>query len=84
MSTDVVRRKLLAGLSELKVVDLLGTPESVMTQAGPCGRPLPHVRSLAYFLGHPSLHTGRGWDDAYLLVHFDQNGTCVATEITGC
>ena len=81
MARDLVSAHLPSGMTESSVVAMLGPPDTTRQGHDACGRTLPHSRALSYFVGHPA--DGR-YDDAYVLVHLDEQGLVVAAEVTGC
>ena len=80
MSRDIIKRVIRPGMSENRVVALLGPPERVGDRRGPGGDQLPNRRIYEYSIGS---WTFQSMDDAFLYVHIDPSDHVVMAEIYG-
>ena len=84
MSRDLVRRVIRPGMSEKRVVELLGPPDFARDTRGPGGEHLADRRIYQYRLGGWNwLWIGQRMDDAFVYVHIDQSDHVVMAEIYG-
>jgi hypothetical protein len=81
MVLDLVTNHLPTGLSQQEVEKLLGSPDKIITAPDSGGiRPLG-VKTYVYKIGSWTHY--KGFDDAFVYVHLDEDGKVIKAEING-
>ena len=78
MADDVVRNRVLPGMSSGQVADLLGEPDDTWLKR--TGQRVKGEKTLVYYIGSWSFE---GMDDAFVCVHVDESGKVIEAEIYG-
>lgn len=81
MALDLVTEHLTPGLSQSDVKALLGLPDNIITGEDPGGKVPLGDKTYKYKLGSWTYY--KGFDDAFVYVHFDTNGFLIRSEING-
>lgn len=78
MADDVVRNRVLPGMSSGQVEDLLGAPDDTWLKR--TGHRVKGEKTHVYYIGSWSLE---GMDDAFVCVHVDESNKVIEGEIYG-